>query len=169
MRMRGAVAAVAGVVGAAGAHALDEAGLLPGVHETAEVREALTPMLTVLWLTLAGAIAWLAARTRPLAVGALGAIAVAGIPELVGRQDPGAAFEPGALAGAALQWLLLVVVLALLVVAERHLFATRLQRAAILPIQLPVTATRQRVPTQLRVVEGQPRAPPLCGLAHHPN
>ena len=168
MRMRGAVAAVAGIVGAGCAHALDEAGLLPGVHESAAVREALTPGLTVLWLALAGVIAWLAARTRPMPVGAAGAMVVAGVPELVGRHDLGAAFEPAALAGAALQWLLLVVVLALLVLVERHLFATALRRADILPIRLSATSTYQQVRSRLRVSKGQPRAPPSM-LAAYPN
>src|SRR4051794_27410020 len=97
MRTRGVCAAVAGVVGAATAHALDEAGLLPGVHESEAVREALTPVLTAGWLAFAGAVAWFAARTRPVLVGGAGALVVAAVPELAGRLDPGAPFEPAAL------------------------------------------------------------------------
>src|SRR4051812_4545300 len=141
MRTREVCAAVAGVVGAATAHALDEAGLLPGVHEAASVRGALTPALTVGWLALAGAVAWLAARTRPVTVGGAGALVVAAVPELAGRLDPGAPFEPAALAGAALQWLLLVAVLAVLVLGERHLAAVPLRRVrlpAAGPAQTPV-------------------------------
>src|SRR4051812_8787833 len=108
MRMRGIAAVVAGIVGAATAHALDKAGLLPGVHESAAVREAMGPTLTVGWLALAGVMAWVAARTRPALVGGASALVLAAMPEVIGRQDPEAFVEPGAIAGALLQWLLLL-------------------------------------------------------------
>lgn len=160
MRTRGVCAAVAGVVGAATAHALDEAGLLPGVHEAVGVREAMTPVLTVGWLMLAAGLAWLAARTRPLPVGGLGALLVAAVPELVGRHDPEAMVEPGALAGAALQWLLLAVVLALLVLTDRHLSATALRRTRLAPVRLPRTPARRRLRAHRVVATGRPRGPP---------
>ena len=119
--MRGVAAAVAGIVGAASAHALDEAGLLPGVHESAAVREAMGPLLTAGWLALAGGLAWLASRTRPAIVGGASALALAAVPELVGRHDLGAVAEPGAIGGALVQWLLLLLVLAVLVVIDRGL------------------------------------------------
>ena len=121
--MRGVLAAAAGVTGAGCAHLLDRLGALPGVHETEAVRAGMGPVAAAGWLVAAAALAWLAASTRPALVGAPAALAVAGIPELVGRGDAGAVLEPGALAGAAVQWLLLLALLALVVVLERHLGA----------------------------------------------
>ena len=160
MRTRGVCAALAAVAGAAAVHALDEAGLLPGVHETVAVREAMTPLLTVAWLALAGALGWLAARTRAVPVGGAGAVLVAALPELAGRADPGAFVEPAALAGAALQWLLLMAVLGILVVTERHLAATPLRRPRLPSAWLPDTPVRQRAVPYLAVAAGRPRAPP---------
>src|SRR3954449_3823161 len=112
MPSRRAVAAVAGVAGAAVAHALDAAGLLPFVHESVEVRSAMSPTTTLCWLGLAAVLAAATAR-RPATAGAVAALVVGGLPELAGRHDPGAMFEPAAMTGALLQWLLLVLVLSL--------------------------------------------------------
>jgi len=160
MRTRGVCAALAGVVGAAAVHALDEAGLLPGVHEATAVREAMTPLLTIGWLALAGGLGWVAARTRAVPVGAAGALVVAALPELAGRADAGAFVEPAALAGAALQWLLLMAVLGILVVTERHLVATALRHTRLPSPWLPATPVRHRVVAHLVVAAGRPRAPP---------
>jgi hypothetical protein len=160
MRIRGVCAAVAGIVGAATAHALDEAGLLPGVHESEAVREALTPPLTVAWLAMAGGLAWLAARTRPVPVGGAAALLVAAVPEFAGRHDPEAMVEPGALAGAALQWLLLAAVLALAVLTDRQLSAAPLRRTRLLPIRLPQTPARRRLRPHPVIAAGRARAPP---------
>lgn len=159
MRMRGVAAAVAGLVGAVTARALDEAGLLPGVHESEAVREAMGPALTVGWLLLAAAASWLAARTRPIVVGPVSALAVAGIPELLCRRDPGAMFEPGALAGALLQSLLLIAILALAVVADRWLVT--IPTPAFARPRPHAVVTRSRRPRAGAVVRtAQPRAPP---------
>ena len=160
MRTRGVCAAVAGVVGAAVVHALDEAGLLPGVHESIAVRDAMTPLLTVGWLALAGSLGWLAARTRPVPVGGAGALVVAAIPELAGRTDPGAFVEPAALAGAALQWLLLMAVLGALVLTDRQLAAAPLLPARLPSAWLPRTPARHRSRSHLLAPAGRPRAPP---------
>src|SRR4051812_30016015 len=163
MREREVAAAVAGLVGAVAAHALDTAGLLPGVHETAAVRGAMSPLLTTGWLMAAACLGWLAAATRPLLVAPASALLVSACPELVGRHDAGALAEPGALAGALLQSLLVLAVLALGVVASR-----RLQLLA-----LPV-APRPHGPP-LVVVQavgfprnvgrrGRPRAPPAASF-----
>src|SRR5436305_1048692 len=124
MHTRRLAAVAAGVAGAVTAHALDVTGRLPGVHETAAVRTGMGPALTVGWLFAAAGVAWLAAATRPLPVGAAGAVAVAALPEVAGRHDLGAFVEPGALAGALVQWLLLLLVLAAAVAVERQLTAT---------------------------------------------
>ena len=161
MSRRGVAAALAGVAGAAAVHALDEAALLPGVHEAADVREAMTPLLMAGWLALAAALGLLSARTRPVPVGAGSAVVVAAIPELVGRHDAGAVAEPGALAGALLQWLVLLAVLALLVAADR---LTPVLVRSTFHLGHSVLAVRPsgRVPGHLAVDQGRPRAPPCC-------
>lgn len=121
MRLRGLTAAAAGACAAATAHALDVSGRLPFVHESDAVRTAMTPAQVVAWLALAGALSALAARTRPVLVGAPAALFVSGAPELLGRHDPGAVFEPGALLGALLQLLLVVAIVALAVALERRI------------------------------------------------
>ena len=112
MRSRRVVAAAAGVAGASIAHALDVAGLLPFVHEATAVRNAMSPTATVVWLALTAVLCAVSAR-RPATAGAVAALFIGGLPELAGRLDPGAVFEPAAMAGALLQWLLLVLVLSL--------------------------------------------------------
>jgi hypothetical protein len=159
--MRGVAAAVAGIVGAASAHALDEAGLLPGVHESAAVREAMGPVLTLGWLGLAGLLAWLAARTKPALVGGAAALAVSAVPELVGRHDPGAIAEPGALAGALVQWLLLLAVLAVLLVIDRSLAVRRPTTLLDGPHQ-PAAVAFHRDITRLVDRRARPRAPPTA-------
>jgi hypothetical protein len=160
MRIRGLAAAVAGVVGAATAHALDVRGLLPGVRETAHVRQAMGPAVTVLWLGLAGGVALIAARTRPLLVGAVGALAVGAVPELLGRLDPGAAFEPGAVAGALLQWLLLMAVVALAVVVEHRLGLMPFARTSLRTCWPPVPGYSSRGLPFVLIDRARPRAPP---------
>lgn len=163
MRTRGYVAVVAGMVGAAGAHALDAAGMLPGVHEAADVRAGMGPLATVAWLGLAGGLAWLAARTRPALVGGSAALVVSAIPELVGRHDPGAIAEPGALAGALVQWLLLLAVVAVAVVVDRWLAVQAPPSYPDQPSQPSVVGRSRRV-SRLVDRRGRPRAPPVVLL-----
>lgn len=164
MRTRGVAAVAAGMVGAAVTHALDAAGLLPGVHEEVGVRTAMGPTTTVLWLLLAGALAWVASRTKPAVVGGAAALVVSAIPELVGRHDPGAIAEPGAIAGAVVQWLLLLVVVAVAIVVDRSL-AVRATPSSylVVPRQLLPVDTRREV-TRLVDRRGRPRAPPMVVL-----
>jgi hypothetical protein len=104
------------------AHALDANGLLPFVHETGDVRGAMGPLAVALWLALTAVAVGLAASSRrPALCGAPASLASAGLPELIGRHDIGALFEPSAMLGALLQWLLLLVVVALAVVASHVL------------------------------------------------
>src|SRR3954454_16187673 len=112
MPSRRLVAAGAGVGRAAVAPALDVAGLLPFVHETADVRNAMSPTMTAGWLVLTALLCALTAR-QPATAGAAAALLIGGLAELAGRLDPGAMFEPAAVSGALLQWLLLVLVLTL--------------------------------------------------------
>ena len=163
MRMRGVSAAAAGVVGAATTHALDVAGLLPGVHDTAEVRTAMGPLTTIAWLALAGFLASLAARTRPALVGGGSALLVSGIPELVGRHDPGAIAEPGAIAGALLQWVLLLLVVAVAMVLARSL-SVRAPSYTDLPWQ-PSVLHASAGASRLVPRRGRPRAPPWLLLS----
>lgn len=158
MRTRGIAAAAAGIVGAATAHALDVAGLLPGIHETSDVRSGLGPLATVGWLALAGGLAWVAARTRPALVGGTCALVVAAIPELVGRHDIGAVAEPGAIAGALLQWLLLLAVVAVAVVLARS-FVARAPSYVDRPWH-PAPVYVPDVRNRLVPRRGRPRAPP---------
>src|SRR3954454_15935011 len=98
MRSRRIVAAVAGVTGAVVAHTLDVTGLLPFVHESVDVRTAMTPAATLCWLALAAALAAVTAR-RPATAGAAAALAIGGLPELAGRLGPGGLFGPAGLGG----------------------------------------------------------------------
>src|SRR3954469_2514577 len=144
MPSRRAVAAVAGVTGAAVAHTLDAVGLLPFVHESVEVRTAMSSTTTLCWLALAAGLSAATAR-RPATAGAAAALAIGGLPELAGRHDPGAMFEPAAMAGALLQWLLLVLVLSVAYVVH-----PRLTTSAPAPTAVPVlpftTSLRPRRP-----------------------
>ena len=159
MHLRATVAAVAGATAAATGHALDVAGRLPFVHESEGVRAAMSPLQVVLWLLCAAGLSALAARTRPWLVGGPAALAVSAAPELIGRHDPGAIVEPGALLGALLQLLLVVAVVALAVVLERRL--------ALLHLCSLAPAAQRRHPrlhrsSRTRVVDrtAAPRAPP---------
>ena len=161
MHLRGAVAAAAGVCAAMTAHALDASGRLPFVHEAVEVRTAMSPAQVATWLVLAAAVSALAATTRVLAVGVPGALLVSAMPELLGRHDPGAIAEPGALLSAFVQVLLLVAVVAAALVLERRLPPLRARWPAQtlhVPLHLRPRAVVQRV------VDGTaaPRGPPLC-------
>lgn len=161
MHLRGVVAATAGVCAAATAHALDETGRLPFVHEAVAVRTAMSPAQVVVWLVAAAAVSALAASTRVLLVGVPGALFISAAPELIGRGDPGAIGEPGAILGALLQVLLLLAVVALALVLERRrrLFRPRpLTRPAhpVRPVRLPA------VVELLVDAIAAPRAPPLC-------
>ena len=127
MRAKVPVAAIASVPAALLAHALDTHGLLPFVRETADVRGAMGPLAVTVWLALTATVVGLAASSRwPALLGAPAALASAGLPEIVGRHDLGAIAEPSAMLGAVVQWLLLLVVLALAVVASRVLRLTPL-------------------------------------------
>jgi len=161
VHLRGVVAATAGVCAAVVAHALDETGRLPFVHEAVDVRTAMSPAQVVTWLIAAAAISALAATTRVLLVGVPGALLISAAPELIGRGDPGAIGEPGAILGALLQVLLLLAVVALALVLERRLRVFRphpLSRPAheALPVAL------DRVVHLLVDGMAAPRAPPLC-------
>src|SRR3954469_15076680 len=124
MPSRRAVAAVAGVTGAAVAHTLDAVGLLPFVHESVEVRTAMSSTTTLCWLALAAGLSAITAR-RPATAGAAAALVIGGLPELAGRHDPGAMFEPAAMAGAVLQWLLLLLVLSVAYAVHTRLTSTQ--------------------------------------------
>lgn len=161
MHLRGAVAAAAGVCAAVTAHALDASGRLPFVHESVEVRTAMSPAQVLAWLALAAAVSALAATTRVLVVGVPGALLVSAAPELIGRHDPGAIAEPGAVLGALVQLLLLLAVVALALALERRLHIFR-------PDPLTRPAHEARHVALLSVVHllvdgmAAPRAPPLC-------
>lgn len=169
MRSRRVVAAVAGVAGACLAHALDVAGLLPFVHEAAAVRNAMSPGSTAAWLLLTGVLCALTAR-RPATAGAAAALFIGGLPELAGRLDPGAIFEPAAIAGALLQWLLLVLVLSL-AFAVLTVLTTEEVSSPFLPAlgRLKPPGVRPFV-SQLAARAGRSRAPPVsrCLSRSHP-
>jgi hypothetical protein len=161
----GAVGAVAvGVPAALLAHALDAAGQLPFVHETAGVRTAMGPATVAAWLLLTAVVMALAASTRPVLVGGPGTLLTAGLPELLSRHDPGAIFEPGALLGALLQWLLLLTLIAMVLVAERVLHLA--QRPGVAPFCLDTVlpAARQRTPRRRVHLSLRSRAPPPWGF-----
>lgn len=166
MRVRGLVAAGAGAAGAALSHALDGAGLLPGVHEAVHVRDGMSVTLTFSWLAVAAALAWLAARRGPIRIGAPASLLVAAVPELVGRHDLGAVLEPGAIAGAALQWLLLLAVVAVLVVASRSSFVVLAPSHGAIAWPAP-PETRHESLSHVVGTRGRPRAPPDLHLSFH--
>jgi hypothetical protein len=98
---------VSASVGVLGGHVLDAFGLLPGVHESAEVRAAvLAPSYDVLTVVGAAALAWgvelLLRRSRPwfaTAVLVAGQTGLLGLPEALGRGEGGGEGEEwGALA-----------------------------------------------------------------------
>lgn len=156
-------AAVASVPAALVAHALDASGRLPFVHESGEVRGAMGTGAVASWLALTAIVVGVAAASRrPALLGAPAALASAGLPELIGRHDPGALFEPGAIVGALLQWVLLLVVLALAMVARRVLHLSPLvPRAPLRPTSAssPRLTTRPDYPPRWRL---RSRAPPAC-------
>lgn len=153
------VAAVLGSGAAAVGHVLDATGRLPFVHETADVRLAMHAPALAIWLVAAAVAAAVAATTRPLLVGAPAAVVVSATPELVGRQDPGALLEPGAVLGALLQLLLVLAVVAVAAVAERWLCTVAVVWSPRVPGVVPVDSARStpraRVPLVVR-----PRGPP---------
>ena len=166
MRLSGVVAVGVGVAGAALAHALDVAGLLPGVHETANVRGGLSAPVTVGWLGLAAALSLLAAKRGVVRVGAPASLLVAALPELIGRHDIGALVEPGAVAGALLQWLLLLAVAAAVVVATRGTFVVLAPSFGTIAWLTP-TASQERARSHVLDHRGRPRAPPRASLSAH--
>jgi hypothetical protein len=166
MHTRSVVAAATGVAGAALARVLDVAGQLPLVHESADVRHGLGPVATVVWLAASAALAAVSAR-RPLWSGAA-AVVVAALPELVARHDPGAVVEPAALAGALMQWTLLLLVIAVAVAVQARLSSTPFRRPAVVAPRDRVTpaATRTRVFVVART--SLSRAPPRRSLLTSP-
>jgi len=160
MYSRRVVAGVAGVAGAVMAHALDAAGLLPFVHESVEVRTAMSPGVTAGWLLLAAALT-AATAMRPTTAGAAAALVIGGLPELAGRHDPGAMFEPAAMAGALLQWLLLVLVLSVAYAVHARLTTSRLSPPALPLLRSPPALPLRRTFCSSRTGRsGRTRAPP---------
>ena len=163
------VAASAGVLGG---HVLDAFGLLPGVHESAEVRAAaLAPSYDVLTVVGAAALAWgvelLLRRRRPwFATAALlaGQTGLLGLPEALGQAEAGGGGEEwGALAVAVgLQVLLAAAAVGAAVVIDVLLLRLPALRS---PGQLQVSAPPMRRPGQVppgRVVGGvRGRGPPV--------
>jgi hypothetical protein len=160
VRTRACVAAVAGVAAAATGHALDVSGRLPFVHESGDVRLAMQPLAVVVWLSLAAALAAFAATTRLLLVGVPAALLVSATPELWGRGDPGALLEPGALLGAALQVLLLLVLVSAALVVEAKLRLPVLGWHTSVPPRPPLASHPRRVAARTIAVFQQ-RGPPL--------
>jgi hypothetical protein len=157
------VVAAASVPAALLAHALDVSGRLPFVHETGDVRDAMGPVAVVVWLALTALVVGLAAASRwPALLAAPASLASAGLPELIGRHDLGAVFEPGAMLGALLQWSLLLVVLALAVVATRVLRLTPFTAGGP-TVRLPLLLSRPtRPPYGETRWRRRSRAPPAC-------
>ena len=166
MRLRGFVAVGAGVAGALLAHALDEAGMLPGVHEAAGVRGGMSASVTALWLGMTAALSWSSGRFGAIRVGAPSSLLIAAVPELVGRHDLGAVVDPGALSGAMLQWLLLLVVVAAVVVASRGAFVVLAPSFPTLSWAAP-TGRRTRASSHVVDRRSRPRAPPALPLSVH--
>jgi hypothetical protein len=104
----------------------------------------------------------LAARTRPLLVGAPAALLVSAVPELVGRHDIGAVLEPGAMVGSLVQWLLIALVVTLALLAERQL-GQRPATPIVLCALRSSPAGRVVAPRPFLLVdESRSRSPPLA-------
>jgi len=163
VKASGPVAAVASVPAALLAHALDASGRLPFVHESGDVRGAMGPLAIVLWLALTATVVGLAANSRsPALLGAPASLASAGLPELIGRHDLGAVFEPGAMLGALVQWLLLLIVVALAVVASRVLRLAPLVAGGPVVRTPAISSRASRPPYVLPRWRLRSRAPPAC-------
>src|SRR4051794_29014699 len=163
MRSRRVVAAVAGVAGATLAHTLDAAGVLPFVHESVQVRTAMGPATIAGWLALTAALTALTAK-RPATAGAAAALVIGGLPELAGRHDPGAMFEPAAMAGALLQWLLLVLVLSLAYAVHARLTTTHPSPTALPTLRLTTSPTPCPLRRHVTGRSGLTRAPPAARI-----
>src|SRR4051794_1676938 len=163
MPSRRAVAAVAGVTGAAVAHALDAAGLLPFVHESVEVRTAMSSTTTLCWLALAAGLAAATPR-RPAPGGAAAALAVGGPPRPAGRHAPGAMFEPAAMAGALLQWLLLVLVLSVAYAVHTWLTTSAPTPATVPTLERHTSLRSRALCSRTTGRSGRTRAPPASLL-----
>jgi len=145
------------------AHALDASGRLPFVHESSDVRGAMGPLAIVLWLALTALVVGLAANSRsPALLGAPASLASAGLPELIGRHDLGAVFEPGAMLGALVQWLLLLLVVALAVAASCVLRLAPLVAGGPIVHTPAISARPGRPPYVLPRWRLRSRAPPAC-------
>lgn len=155
-------AAAASVPAALLAHLLDVTGRLPMVHESVGVRAAMGPLAVVAWLLLTALLVALAAATRPVLFGALAAMVSAGLPELLGRHDIGAVFEPGAVAGALVQWLLLLTVIGLALVTGRLLRLSPVEPSPRPQWLLAVPTPRLAVPACRPPWRLRSRAPPAC-------
>jgi hypothetical protein len=159
VRIRSALAASVGIGAAALAHWLDASGRLPFVHEEAAIRQGMSGAQVVCWLALAAGLAAVAA-SRPFLVGIPSAVAVAAIPELLVRPDPGAVLEPAALTGALVQLLLIATVAALAVAIERRARAF----SALTPFApqraVPGASLHDRRPSYEADTVRRPRAPP---------
>ena len=164
MHLRAVVAATAGLGAAATAHALDVTGRLPFVHEAVSVRAAMSPVEVAGWLFVAAAVSAIAVCTRVALVGVPGAVVVSGTPELIGRHDPGALLEPGALTGALVQVLLLLTVVAVALLLQRRL--TVLHPTRIRPRRHSAPQHHLQTFAQTTVDRtASPRAPPLLGVS----
>lgn len=150
---------------AAVGHALDRAGQLPLVHEDVAVRTAMSPGLVICWLLVAATLSALAAATGPLLLGAPCALLVAGAPELLGRHDIGAVTEPGAVAGALVQWLLIAAVVALMLVAEREFRRQPFRSVVVAGNWAPPAAVVSGLNPLVVVGSSRSRAPPARTLS----
>jgi hypothetical protein len=160
VRVRGVVAAGAGIAVAVAGHTLDARSALPFVHEAASVRLGLAPWQVALWLAATGVLAAVAATTRLIAVGVPVAVVVSAAPELIARHDPGAIAEPSAVLGATLQLLLFAAVVALSAVLERR--APRLSPPLVRrPVHRRPLPMRSRSWCVLVDTTAVPRAPPV--------
>jgi hypothetical protein len=159
VHLRGLVAATAGVCAAATAHLLDVTGRLPFVHETVAVRTSMPAAQIVLWLAAAAAVSATAACTRVFVVGVPGVVVVSGAPELLGRHDPGAVFEPGALLGALMQVLLVLAVVAVALLLQCRVQVLRQSDVSRTVFRSASTSWRQPLPTLVDATAA-PRGPP---------
>jgi hypothetical protein len=126
------------------------------------VRHGMGPGATALWLSLAAVLAAASAR-RPLMAG-VAAVVVAGVPELLVRHDPGAMLEPAALAGALMQWTLLLLVIAVALAVQTRLSATPFAGSAPVAAVARVAAAAEAVRVFVLARTSLSRAPPCASL-----